>query len=152
MTEFGSLALIDMGQDEDENGKNLSLPGARKGDRSSRHFKPEILITCVRFSPTGKKIQINNIQSINFKIIGRAWAACTTEGLLIYSIDNSAIFDPIDLTETITPLSIRQTLYDKNDSYMALLMALKLNEKSLIVEIIENIDSTKGKRDILGRG
>jgi hypothetical protein len=35
---------------------------------------------------------------------------------------------------------------------MALLMALKLNEKSLIVEIIENIDSTKGKRDILGRG
>ena len=28
---------------------------------------------------------------------------------------------------------------------MALLMALKLNEKSLIVEIIENIDSSKGK-------
>ena len=54
MTEFGSLALIDMGQDEDENGKNIRLPGARKGDRSSRHFKPEILVTCVRFSPTGR--------------------------------------------------------------------------------------------------
>lgn len=53
MTEFGSLALIDMGQDEDENGKNIRLPGVRKGDHSSRHFKPEILVTCVRFSPTG---------------------------------------------------------------------------------------------------
>jgi hypothetical protein len=29
---------------------------------------------------------------------------------------------------------------------MALLMALKLNEKSLIIEIIENIDSSKGKK------
>ncbi len=82
-------------------------------------------------------------------IIGRAWAACSTEGLLIYSIDNTAMFDPIDLNETITPLSIRQTLYDKNDSYMALLMALKLNEKSLIVEIIENIDSSKGRNSLL---
>lgn len=54
------------------------------------------------------------------------------------------MFDPIDLSEAITPLSIRKTLYDKNDSYMALLMALKLNEKSLITEIIENIDATKG--------
>ncbi|UJR09168.1 hypothetical protein I4U23_013416 [Adineta vaga] len=126
MTEFGSLALIDMGQDEDENGKNIRLPGVRKGDYSNRHFKPEILVTCVRFSPTG-----------------RAWAACTTEGLLIYSIDNTAMFDPIDLNETITPLSIRQTLYDKNDAYLALLMALKLNEKSLVTEIIENVDASK---------
>lgn len=145
MTEFGSLALIDMGQDEDENGKNIRLPGVRKGDKSSRHFKPEILVTCVRFSPTGKYHFIHNIFSNSSPIIGRAWSACTTEGLLIYSIDNSAIFDPIDLNETITPLSIRQTLYDKNDSYMALLMALKLNEKSLIIEIIENIDASKGK-------
>lgn len=127
MTEFGSLALIDMGQDEDDNGKNIRLPGVRKGDHSSRHFKPEILVTSVRFSPTG-----------------RAWAACTTEGLLIYSIDNSAVFDPVDLNESITPLTIRQTLYEKTDPYMALLMALKLNEKSLITEIIENIDASKG--------
>lgn len=147
MTEFGSLALIDMGQDEDENGKNIRLPGVKKGDHSSRHFKPEILVTCVRFSPTGKNLINNLFFNILYKKkqLGRAWSACTTEGLLIYSIDTSAIFDPIDLNETITPLSIRQTLYDKNDSYMALLMALKLNEKSLIIEIIENIDSSKGK-------
>lgn len=58
MTEFGSLALIDMGQDEDENGKKIRLPGVRQGDRSSRHFKPEILVTSVRFSPTGKRIKV----------------------------------------------------------------------------------------------
>jgi periodic tryptophan protein 2 len=144
MTEFGSLALIDMGQDEDENGKSIRLPGVKRGDHSSRHFKPEILVTCVRFSPTGKQNKMYDISSLFFSNIGRAWSACTTEGLLIYSIDSTAMFDPIDLNETITPLSIRQTLYEKNDSYMALLMALKLNEKSLITEIIENIDSSKG--------
>jgi periodic tryptophan protein 2 len=46
-----------MGQDEDENGKNIRLPGVRKGDHSNRHFKPEILVTSVRFSPTGKELK-----------------------------------------------------------------------------------------------
>lgn len=78
---------------------------------------------------------------------GRAWAACTTEGLLIYSIDTTAMFDPIDINENVTPLSIRQTLYEKNDAYLSLLMALKLNEKTLIKEIIENIDSNKSKKN-----
>ena len=54
------------------------------------------------------------------------------------------MFDPIDLNESITPLSIRQTLYEKKDPYLALLMALKLQEKSLITEMIENIDTSKG--------
>ena len=81
MTEFGSLALIDMGQDEDENGKNLRLPGVRKGNHSSRHFKPEILVTCVRFSPTGNDHRTHHLSHLDF--LGRAWAACTTEGLLI---------------------------------------------------------------------
>ena len=54
------------------------------------------------------------------------------------------MFDPIDINENITPLNIRQTLYEKNDAYLALLMALKLNEKTLIKEISENIDSSKG--------
>ncbi len=30
MMEFGGLALTDMGQDEDENGKNIRLLGVRK--------------------------------------------------------------------------------------------------------------------------
>jgi periodic tryptophan protein 2 len=65
MTEFGSLALIDMGQDEDENGKTIRLPGVRKGDHSSRHFKPEILVTCVRFSPTGERFPPMNLVKLS---------------------------------------------------------------------------------------
>ena len=53
MTEFGSLSLVDEGQG-DSDGKSLSLPGVRKGDMSSRHWKPEVRVTGVRFSPTGK--------------------------------------------------------------------------------------------------
>ena len=53
MTEFGSLALVDEGQDG-RDGKSISLPGVRKGDMSSRHWKPEVRVTGVHFSPTGK--------------------------------------------------------------------------------------------------
>ena len=48
MTEFGSLALVD----EDE-GKAIDLPGVKKGEMSSRHWKPEVRVSCVQFSPTG---------------------------------------------------------------------------------------------------
>ena len=51
MTEFGSLALVD----EDE-GKSIDLPGVKKGELSSRNYKPEVRISCVQFSPTGKHL------------------------------------------------------------------------------------------------
>ena len=35
--------------------------------------------------------------------VGREWAAVTTEGLLVYSLDNINIFDPFDLEISITP-------------------------------------------------
>uniref|UniRef100_A0A3P9I1R8 PWP2 small subunit processome component n=1 Tax=Oryzias latipes TaxID=8090 RepID=A0A3P9I1R8_ORYLA len=53
MTEFGSLALVDEGAG-DGDGVNISLPGVRRGDMSSRHFKPEIRVSSLRFSPTGR--------------------------------------------------------------------------------------------------
>lgn len=52
MTEFGPAALIDMGQG-DEDGTALKLPGVKSGDLSARAFKPEIRVSCIRFSPTG---------------------------------------------------------------------------------------------------
>jgi hypothetical protein len=53
MTEWGSLAQVDEGQG-DVDGKSLSLPGVRKGDMSSRNWKPDVRVSSVRFSPTGK--------------------------------------------------------------------------------------------------
>jgi periodic tryptophan protein 2 len=53
MTEWGSLALVDEGQGDD-GGKSISLPGVKAGDMSSRHWKPEVRVSCIHFSPTGK--------------------------------------------------------------------------------------------------
>lgn len=52
MTEWGSLSLVDEGEG-DVAGKSISLPGVRTGDLSSRHWKPEVRVTGVQFSPTG---------------------------------------------------------------------------------------------------
>ncbi|XP_037552519.1 PWP2 small subunit processome component [Nematolebias whitei] len=120
MTEFGSLALVDEGAgDGDE--VNISLPGVRTGDMSSRHFKPEIKVSSLRFSPTG-----------------RSWAATTTEGLLIYSLDGSMVFDPYDLDLDVTPASIRKQLRLK-DWASAIVLAFRLNENALKQEVLETV-------------
>ncbi|XP_071088666.1 periodic tryptophan protein 2 homolog [Haliotis cracherodii] len=116
MTEWGNMALVDS-----EEGEQIALPGVRKGDMSSRHFKPEVLISTVRFSPTG-----------------RAWAATSTEGLLIYSLDHNLVFDPYELDTDITPASVRMTLA-KGDHSKALLLSFRLNEQKLIQEVLESI-------------
>lgn len=65
--------------------------GAERGaDGSSRRTREEARSTCVRFSPTG-----------------REWAACTTDGLLLYSLDEAAVFDPSDLDESVTPEAVQ---------------------------------------------
>ncbi|XP_026787994.3 PWP2 small subunit processome component [Pangasianodon hypophthalmus] len=120
MTEFGSLALVDEGTG-DGDGVKLSLPGVRRGDMSSRHFKPEIRVTSLRFSPTG-----------------RNWAAASTEGLLIYSLDASLVFDPYDLDMDVTPTSIRRQLR-KKEWTSAIVLAFRLNETPLIREVLETV-------------
>lgn len=42
--------------------------------------------------------------------IGQAWAAATTEGLLIYSLDIGLVFDPFQLEHGITPDTVKETL------------------------------------------
>uniref|UniRef100_A0A8C6SFH2 PWP2 small subunit processome component n=1 Tax=Neogobius melanostomus TaxID=47308 RepID=A0A8C6SFH2_9GOBI len=120
MTEFGSLALVDDGAGDGE-GVNVSLPGVRKGDMSSRHFKPEIRVSSLRFSPTG-----------------RSWAATSTEGLLVYSLDSSMVFDPYDLDMDVTPESIRRQLRLKQWT-PAIVLAFRLNEKAFKQEVIETV-------------
>lgn len=126
MTEFGNLALVE-NRDELEGGNvTLRLPGVQKGDMASRNFKPEINVFGVRFSPTAQ-----------------SWAAATTEGLLIYSLDRGIVFDPLNLSMEVTTKSTRECL-QKQQYSTALLMALKLNEDKLIEEIIEQIPHSEG--------
>lgn len=74
---------------------------------------------------------------------GRAWAAATTEGLLIYSLDRSVVFDPFDLEVDVTPENVRLKL--KEQEYMtALMLAFRLNEDKLITEVLESIPNSSG--------
>lgn len=145
MTEAGPQGLIDeTGEASDiEDRKDKTLPGARRGDDGARTTRPEVRVTSVSFSPTG-----------------RSFCAASTEGLLIYSLDNDMVFDPFDLDISITPDSILATvaaakkaassqiskntpLSDSTSSdssfLKAIVMAFRLNESELIRTVYESI-------------
>ncbi|TDL25193.1 WD repeat protein [Rickenella mellea] len=116
VTEAGPTDLInDRGDESDlEDRMDYALPGAARGDMSKRRYRQEARTKCVRFSPTG-----------------RAWAAASTEGLLIYSVDETIVFDPFDLDMELTPQAVRAVIA-KREYLTALVMAFRLNEQPLI--------------------
>ena len=89
MTEAGPMDLIDdnnsdteEGIDKQTHGKlGLDLPGSMPN-----RGRPVIRTKCLRIAPTG-----------------RSFSAATTEGVLVYSVDESFIFDPTDLDMHVTP-------------------------------------------------
>lgn len=122
------MALIETRNPLEGGDTAIALPGVLKGDMASRNFKPEVKVHSVRFSPTAQ-----------------SWAAATTEGLLMFSLDTGIVFDPLNLSIEITPKSIRLAAKEE-DFCNALLMALKLNESNLIQEVIEKVPVGEGKQ------
>lgn len=107
MTEAGPLDLIDDNDSDTEEGldkqsqKKLAydLPGSMPNNG-----RPIIRTKCLRIAPTG-----------------RSWAAATTEGVLIYSMDDSFIFDPTDLDIDVTPeVSIMNIQWKSSFRYLAI--------------------------------
>eukprot|EP00039_Didymoeca_costata_P029411 m.24578 g.24578 ORF g.24578 m.24578 type:complete len:904 (-) comp7619_c0_seq2:59-2770(-) len=124
MTDAGPMALIDADSDSDvEDRLDTSLPGSVKGDFSTRRARPEVRTKDVQFSPTG-----------------RSFAAASTAGLLIYSLDDSIVFDPSDLDLDITPDNIRKVLQSQ-EYITAVIMSLRLNEEEVICEVLDAIPS-----------
>ncbi|KAF1813820.1 WD40 repeat-like protein [Eremomyces bilateralis CBS 781.70] len=123
LTEAGPRGLIDeQGEESDlENRIDRSLPGASRGDASTRKTRPEVRVSAAAFSPTG-----------------RAFCASSTEGLLIYSLDNVIQFDPFDLDVTVTPDSTRAEM-EKGSHLKALVMAFRLNDNSLVRQVFEHV-------------
>jgi len=121
MTEAGDLKTIDDHDSEDEayDRVDSSLPGARTGDFSSVNKLRIARTKCVRFSPTGLQ-----------------WSAASTEGLLIYSLDETMTFDPSGLDMDITPDNVLKCLASRQFS-KALAMSLSLNEEPLIQQVVE---------------
>ncbi len=79
-----------------------------------------------------------HVSGLEFSPTGREFAAATTEGLLIYSLDSKMLFDPFELEMEITPKFAR-SLVRSEDYGTALVTALRLNEPDLIREVIEQI-------------
>ena len=123
LTEAGPRGLIDeQGEASDlEDRIDRTLPGANRGDLSSRRTRPEVRVPAVAFAPTG-----------------RAFCAASTEGLLIYSLDDPLQFDPFDLEIDITPSSTIDAVNAK-DFLRALVMAFRLNERPLIQRVYEAV-------------
>lgn len=121
MTESGPLNLIDDDNSDTEEGVDkqvrnklaYDLPGSMPN-----HGRPVIRTKCLRIAPTG-----------------RSWAAATTEGVLIYSMDESFIFDPTDLDMDVTPEAVDAALKE-NQTTRALILSLRLNEDSWIKKCI----------------
>ncbi|CAG8653350.1 7311_t:CDS:2, partial [Ambispora leptoticha] len=121
MTEAGPIGLIDDTGDlsDLEDRMDNSLPGTQKGDLSVRKTRPVIRTKAVKFSPTG-----------------RSWAAASTEGLIIYSLDETLLFDPFELEIDITPVSVLEMSHQK-EHLKALVMAFRLNEAYIISQVYE---------------
>ncbi|KAI9780095.1 MAG: hypothetical protein M1816_003180 [Peltula sp. TS41687] len=123
LTEAGPLGLLDAAQDDtlDPKGRS-SLPGARRGDLSARRTRPEVRVSAVAFAPTGQ-----------------AFCAASTEGLLIYALDQTVAFDPFDLDVDVTPASTLAALTEQHDYTRALVMAFRLNMPGLIRRVYEGV-------------
>ena len=121
LTEAGARGLIDeQGEASDlEDRIDRTLPGAARGDLSTRKTHPEVRVPAVAFSPTG-----------------RAFCAASTEGLLVYSLDTALQFDPFDLDLDITPSTTLHAVKEK-DFLRALVMAFRLSEQPLIRRVYE---------------
>jgi len=123
LTEAGPRGLIDLqGEGSDlEDRVERTLPGATRGDFSARQTRPEVRVPAVAFSPTGT-----------------TFCAASTEGLLLYSLDSMLNFDPFDLDLDITPANTLEAIQVK-DYLSALVMAFRLNERSLVRRVYEAI-------------
>ncbi|XP_074285604.1 periodic tryptophan protein 2 [Silene latifolia] len=125
MTEAGPMDLIDdddsdteEGADKQTRGKlGLNLPGA-----TANRGRPIIRTKCLRIAPTG-----------------RSFSAATTEGVLVYSVDESFVFDPTDLDIDVTPEAVDAAL-NEDQPTRALILSLRLNEDSLIKKCILSVN------------
>lgn len=118
-SEFGfNLELLEQ-RAEERTYKPISLPGVRKGDLSERQAMPVVAVYQIVFSPTM-----------------RSFAAATTEGILIYSLDVTRHFDPYKLVIDVTPQSVRKSLNNR-DFTTAIVQSVQLNEAKLFKEVLE---------------
>eukprot|EP00736_Rhodelphis_marinus_P001983 Rmarinus@m.290 len=121
MTEAGPLDELDLSESDNERRweeEAMRVPGAQRKDLSTRKTAQAIRSLGVAFCRTG-----------------RAFAAATTEGLMLYSLDENMYFDPTDLDIEVTTESVRSAIKEKEYA-RALVLALRLNESDVLLEAL----------------
>jgi len=122
LTDAGPASALAIDSDSDvEDRVDSDLPGVARGDHSSRRVAPEIRTTAVEFSPTG-----------------RSWAAASTAGLLVYSLDDTLSFDPFDLDVDVTPANVEAAIAAE-EHIKAISMAFRLGEAALAEKAVEAV-------------
>ncbi|CAB4303254.1 unnamed protein product [Prunus armeniaca] len=125
MTDAGPLDLIDDDNSDTEEGIDKQTRGKLGYDLPGsmpNRGRPIVRTKSLRIAPTG-----------------RSFSAATTEGVLVYSIDDSFIFDPTDLDIDVTPEAVDAALNEDQLS-KALILSLRLNEDSLIKKCIFTVN------------
>jgi periodic tryptophan protein 2 len=139
MTDAGALEQIDAASDSDDdddnsgngNGDQLLLPPSGAGGASGADALPGT-------GGGGARVPIIRTRCVALSPTGRSWAAATTEGVLHYSLDDSLLFDPTDLTEDVTPAAALTAL--RRGAYLtAVLLALRLRDPKLVQHIVLSV-------------
>ncbi|KAI6190657.1 Utp12 domain-containing protein [Aphelenchoides bicaudatus] len=110
---FAQFAVDPTDSDEETVGE-IAAPGVARKDPSERAYRPSLEIRAFAFNP-----------------IGRSFAVVSTEGVLVYSVDNYRKFQPRRLVDKVTPKSVRDAIQDEK-YHKALYMALILNDNDLV--------------------
>lgn len=135
LTEDGRhIDLVDDFAEDDEmtfaERADSSLPGGKRTDPTQRTTRAVARCKSLQFSPSGS-----------------SWAAASTQGLLIYSLEarNAAgmgggaeAFDPIDLDIDLTPDNVRFAM-NNGQSVTAIIGALRLGDQTLLAEVYEHV-------------
>ena len=90
-----------------------------------------------RYTMTRRKNAEMHSQSVRFSPTGHSWAAATSEGLMVYSL-NEQPFTPVALTEAATPQRVRSFI--KKQKYgEALILSMHLNDSTIVREAFEAV-------------
>ncbi|KAF2297613.1 hypothetical protein GH714_000197 [Hevea brasiliensis] len=121
MTGAGPLDLIDDDDTDTEEGVDKQVQGKLGYDLPGfmpNRGRPIVRTKYLRIAPTG-----------------RSFSVATTEGVLVYSVDESFILDPTNLDIDVTPEAVDEAL-NEDQPNRALILSLRLNEDSLIKKCI----------------
>ncbi|KAK9915110.1 hypothetical protein WJX75_004822 [Coccomyxa subellipsoidea] len=122
LTDAGPAQLLDDAPDDED----LLLPPTTAGGPAGAEDLP---------GTGGKRRPAVRSRAVALSPTGRSWAAATTDGLLLYSLDPGAMFDPTDLADDVTPQAARRAM--REGAWLrALLVTLRLKDAELLRLVI----------------